>query len=85
MVRKISLDLNGNQDGMYEILFPNNEVSTGYKHTSDKESYLGEVSFEYNDKGHWISQLLITDGEPKYFHDWTFEYYWITAYFIWWQ
>lgn len=75
IVRKISLDSNGNQDGLYEFLSPNNDVSTGYKYTSDKESYLREVSFEYNEKGHWINQILITDGDPKYFYDRSIEYY----------
>ena len=75
LVREISLDSNGNQDGLYEFLYPDNEVSTGYKYTSAKESYLREVSFEYNEKGHWVSQILITDGEPKYLYDRAIEYY----------
>lgn len=75
LVRKISLDENGIEDGVYEYLPYKDGLSTGYRYKSHKESYLKEYRYTYNEKGHWISQVMMTDGEPTYFYDRAIQYY----------
>ena len=75
LIREVSLDNNGEQDGVYEFFPPKNNVGTGYKYTSKKLNYLREYVYEYNEKRHWINEVMMNDGEPKYFYDRKIEYY----------
>lgn len=75
MVKQISLDKNGNEDGLYEYLYDDTGMYNGCKYSSRTNNYLQEQSYQFNDKGYWISKILINDGEPKYFYDRTIEYY----------
>ena len=75
LIREISLDENGKQDGLYEFLPDKNGLSSGYRFSSSENCYLREVAYEFNNKAHWINQVLITDGEPRYFYEREIDYY----------
>ncbi|MBN1339640.1 MAG: hypothetical protein JXA03_09970 [Bacteroidales bacterium] len=75
LVKEISLDEHGQPDGVYEFLPFKNGLTSGYNCKSKDSSYLREYSFTLNEKGHWINQVMMNDGEPIYFYDRTIEYY----------
>lgn len=75
LIREISLGENGEPDGVYEFLPVKNGLTSGYNYKSKDSSYLREYSFTLNEKGHWINQVMMNDGEPRYFYDRTIEYY----------
>lgn len=73
--KEISLNERGEADGVYEYFPPTNGQESGYKFKSKEMIYVREYSFTFNEKGHWINQVMMNDGEPKYFFDRTIEYY----------
>lgn len=75
LIKEISLGENGEPDGVYEFLPFKNGMITGYHYKSKDTNYLREYSFTLNEKGHWINQVMMNDGEPRYFYDRTIEYY----------
>lgn len=75
MVKEISLNEEGEPDGVYEFLNTENGMSKGYKFTSKDSNYLREYAYTFNNKGHWIHQVMMNDGEPRYFYDRIIEYY----------
>ncbi len=75
LIKEISLDEYGKPNGVYEFLPFKNGLSTGYKYKSKETNYLREYSFTFNEKGHWVNQVMLNDGEPRYFYDRTIEYY----------
>jgi hypothetical protein len=75
LIKEISLGENGEPDGVYEFLPVNNRLATGYHYKSKDTNYLREYSFTFNDKGHWVNQVMLNDGEPRYFYDRIIEYY----------
>lgn len=75
LIKEISLNEKGEQDGLYEF-FPNpNGIESGYRYSSRDSNYLREYAFEFNEKNIWISQVMINDGEPKYCYNRVIEYY----------
>ena len=75
LISEISLDKHGQQDGVYEFLPSINNMNAGYKFSGKDSAYLREHSYTFNEKGDWINQVVMNDGEPKYFYDRTIEYY----------
>lgn len=75
LIKEISLGEDGEPDGVYEFLPVNNGLATGYHYKSKDTNYLREYSFTFNDKGHWVNQVMLNDGEPRYFYDRIIEYY----------
>ena len=75
LIREISLGKNGAQDGIYEFLPFKNGLTSGYNYKSKDKNYLREYSYTLNEKGHWINQVMLNDGEPIYFYDRTIEYF----------
>jgi hypothetical protein len=73
--KEISLDENGFQVGLYEFLPHINGLSKGYRFSSSDKSYLREIAYEFNEKGHWITQVLFNDDEPRYFYEREIDYY----------
>jgi|APTNR8051073442_1049403.scaffolds.fasta_scaffold00018_199 hypothetical protein len=69
LMREISLDENGMEDGVYEYLPFKDGLATGYRYKSIKESYLKEYRYTYDEKGNWNSQVVLLDGEPQYIHE----------------
>lgn len=76
LIKVISLNELGETEGVYEYFTPFKKgFSSGYNYKSKDSSYLKEFSYTFNEKGHWINEVMIIDGEPKYFFDRTIEYY----------
>jgi hypothetical protein len=75
LIKEISLGGNGEPDGVYEFLPVNNGMATGYHYKSKETNYLREYLYTFNEKGHWVNQVVLNDGEPKCFYDRTIEYY----------
>lgn len=75
LIREISLDENGEQDGVYEFLPFKTEMSSGYQYKSKDSNYLREYTYEFNDKKAWTNQVVLNDGVPMYFYDRVIEYY----------
>lgn len=73
--QQISLDDNGNPDGIYEYFPFTNGLETGYKYKSEEKNYIREYTYKFNDKKDWISQVTLNDGEPMYFHERIIEYF----------
>ena len=75
VIREISLGENGEPNGVYEFLPVKNGKTSGYKYKSKDSSYLREYSFTLNEKGHWINQVMMNDGEPIRYYSRELEYY----------
>jgi len=75
LIKEISLDENGETEGIVEYIHFDNGLSSGYHYKSKETSYQREYFFKYNERGHWIHQVTKDNGEPKYFFDRTIEYY----------
>ena len=75
LIREFSLDENGEPAGVYEFLPVKNGLISGYNYKSKDGSYRRDYLFTLNEKGHWTNQVMLTDGEPRYFYDRTIEYY----------
>jgi len=75
LIREISLDKNGEPDGVYEFIQFRKGLESGYKFKSIDSNYLREYSYTFNEKGHWISQVMMNDGLPIRFYERTIEYY----------
>jgi len=75
LLKEISLDENGETEGIDEYTPFDNGLSSGYHYKSEETSYQREYFFKYNERGHWIHQVTKDDGESKYFFDRTIEYY----------
>lgn len=75
LIKEISLNEHGQPDGVYEFLPFKNGLTSGYNYKSKDTNYLRECSFTLNEIGHWTNQVMMNDGEPRYFYDRTIEYY----------
>lgn len=75
LVKQTSLDEEGNPDGIYEYHTPKNGLITGYNFNSEDSNYVREYGFTFNDKGDWINQTVLHNGEPRYSYDRSIEYY----------
>jgi len=75
MIKEVSLSEKGEPDGLYEFMKVENGMRKGYKFTSKDTNYLREYVYTFNKQGHWIHQVMMNDGEPRYFYDRTIEYY----------
>ena len=75
LIKEISLDANGKQDGLYEFFPQENNQSVGYKYSSADKNYSKEYAYQFNERGHWIHQVVSVDGIPQYFYDRGIEYY----------
>lgn len=75
-IRKvISLDKDGHQFGIYEFFPCKNGLTTGYIYKSKEICFEHSYIYEFNEKGHWINQVMINDGEPTYSYDRSIEYF----------
>ena len=75
MVKQISLSEKGEPDGVYEFMKNENGMNKGYKFTSKDTNYLREYVYTFNEHSHWINQVLMENGEPRYFYDRKIEYF----------
>lgn len=75
LIKEILIGENGQPDGVYEFLPDINGMTTGYHYRSNEINYLREYSFTFNEKGHWVNQVVLNDGDPIYFYDRIIEYY----------
>ncbi len=75
LIKEISLDENGETEGIVEYIHFDNGLSSGYHYKSEETSYQREYFLKYNERGHWIHKVTKDNGEPKYFFDRTIEYY----------
>lgn len=71
----ISLDTDGNQSEIYEFFPCINGLTTGYIYSSKENRYEVSYIYEYNERGHWINQVMLNDGAPTYFYDRLIEYF----------
>ncbi len=69
LVREISLNDNGEEDGVYEYLPFKDGLSTGYRFKSDNESYLKEYRYTCDENRNWVSQVVLLNGEPQYIYE----------------
>lgn len=76
LIREVPLDDNGNSRGYAYEQFPKiNGLVTGYFFNDGNKSCVIKYEYTYNEKGHWISQTFLHDGEPKYIYERELEYY----------
>jgi hypothetical protein len=75
IAKEFSLNSRGEPDGVYAFLKTENGMSKGYNFTSERSNYLREYDYTFNKQGHWIHQVMLNDGEPRYFYDRAIEYY----------
>lgn len=69
LVKQISLNENGDPEGIYEFMPLKNGMETGYKYSSKDNKYLREYVYELNEKGAWINQVMMNDGELMYSYE----------------
>lgn len=69
LVREISLNENGEEDGVYEYLPFKDGLTTGYRYKTNEERYLKEYKYTNDEKGNWISQVVLVNGEPQYIYE----------------
>lgn len=76
LIKRISLDENGKEDGVYEY-FKNQNGNDCFRYTSKngKEKFEKEYSYTYDERGAWIYQAVIGDGIPQWFYERKIEYY----------
>lgn len=75
LIKEISLNEHGQPEGVYEFLPFKYGLTSGYNYKSKDTNYLREYLYTMNEKGHWINQVMMNDGEPRYFHDRIIVYY----------
>ena len=75
LLKEISLDENGNPDGIYEYLPYISGLMSGWNFISNDSNYLKQYLYQFNDLGHWVNQIIMKDGEPQLFYDREIEYY----------
>ncbi len=75
LVKKISLNKKGEPNGIHEYFSSPPRLEQGYKYTSKVYNYMQEYTYIYNDKGHWITEVLMRDGIPSFNKERKIEYY----------
>lgn len=75
LVRYISLDQKGELSCSYELLTRQNGLNYGVKCISMDTNYLREYEYVFNDRGHWINQVILLDSIPHNIIERTIEYY----------
>jgi len=77
ILRHISLDESGNQDGIYEYYSVNNGKEEGYNFlgSAGHESYTKRFLFEFDEKGAWINKTVLLNDTPQYFYERQIKYY----------
>ncbi len=75
LVKEISLSGDGEPDGEYEFLLFNSGQKEGYIFKSKDSNYKREYEYTFNERGHWIRQVVMNDGEPRYIYERSIEYY----------
>ena len=75
LIKELSFDEKGEPDGVYKFFISKDGMTTGYIYESKEINYKREYVYINNEKGHWINQVLMKDGEPRYFYDRILEYY----------
>jgi hypothetical protein len=69
LLRQISLDENGIEDGVYDYFGCERGLTAGYRYKSDKLNYLREYQYTYNERGHWTTKVSLRDGQPQHFYE----------------
>lgn len=75
LVKEISLSEDGKPDGEYQFLLFNSGQREGYIFKSKDSNYKREYEYTFNERGHWIRQVVMNDGEPRYIYERNIEYY----------
>lgn len=75
LINETSLDQDGIPDGVNEYFYNTNGVDYGYHCTSEGKSYRRDYIHTLNDRGHWILQVVMNDGEPIIYYSRDIEYY----------
>ena len=76
LIRSISINEEGYPDGVSEYPPPiSKDMECAFKYSSTGVSFLKEYAYSYNEKGHWINQVVLKDGMPNHIIDRTIEYY----------
>jgi len=75
------LDESGQTTSIIEYK-PNNEkgASPSYIRTSQSKDFTKDDIFTYNEKGQWISQLVLLNGDPISYSERTIEYFHLTLF-----
>lgn len=73
--RILKLDNKGEIYGAYEYLNNYIGLNLGYRYTSLDRNYLREYTYELNEKGHWIKEIIKDDGYVRNIIFRTIEYY----------
>ena len=75
-IRQVMLDNCGNTTSIYEYKpAPENGTYPAFKRISSFSDFIVEYLFTYNERGHWINQVVLLNGDPFTFHDRIIEYY----------
>jgi len=76
LIRQVMLDKCGNTTSIYEYKpAPEKGTYPAFKRISSFSDFIVEYLFTYNERGHWINQVVLLNGDPFTFHDRTIEYY----------
>jgi hypothetical protein len=70
-----SLNKDGKIDGVYTFLPEINGISTGFKYKSDDSEFTRFSEFQFNERGHWVSETSFLNGEPRYIYERIIDYW----------
>jgi len=74
-VNSIAYQENGDVYRTVEYLPDQNGLFAGYRYISENYNYLREYVYQFNDCGHWISQVEMRDGVPHEICERSIDYY----------
>jgi len=75
--KTIEYDLNvdGSIDEITKIFLPVDGLRSGYELISDDNTYVRDIKHTFNERGDWISEVLMNDGVPLIYYERKIEYY----------
>ncbi|MBK7212938.1 MAG: hypothetical protein IPH88_06505 [Bacteroidales bacterium] len=81
LINKYLLDESGQTTRIIEHKSNNEKGATpSFNSFSQHLDYIKDDIFTYNEKGHWLSQLVLLNGKPSKYHERTIEYYYQTLF-----
>lgn len=74
-ITEYDLNIDGSVDCVYKLFLPVNGLRSGFKSISKDKTYVRDIKHTFNERGDWISEVLMNDGEPLIYYERNIEYY----------
>jgi hypothetical protein len=75
LIKEIDLYENGSVDSSIDYYYYPNGLHSGCRYTSKTDNYLTEIQYVFNERGHWINSVSLSDNDPFQFCDRAIEYF----------